>query len=240
MTLDSTELLKVLDPDSPRISEEESKVNSLRYDDALDVPIQLTDADMWDNYCNDELYWMDKKIREWIRGIEWRKVTKATNGQKVYRTTVSMVFAWIYGRSPKPGADGPACRMIHRLLVYYCKTYTGKTTLHGKEVGRVYKFTPHQSRISGKRGRRAFSLRLRLEEAQKVAEETGEPINYDALFRANPTLDKIDGHRRADSQAGADEDGKCSRNQRRYAAIDRVSPKRRNKRGKVSGEQAVH
>ena len=129
-------------------------VDRLRDDDALEVPVELTDLDMWSNYINDDLYVMDKKVREFLKKTRYKRQEK--NG---YRTTASVVFAWIYGRQPEP-RDGAACRLLHELLKYYCTSYTGATTYKGRPVSRVYRFTKFATNA-----KRPYSLRLRLEES---------------------------------------------------------------------------
>lgn len=131
---------------------EKSIIERFRFDDSLNVPIELTDADMWSNYINDDLYEMDKKVREFL--------TKTTHQRRKggYKTTASLVFAWIYGRTPS-AEDGAACRMLHEVLRYYCTSYNGPTTYKGKKVYCVYNF----SRYAFEK-RRPYSLKLRLEE----------------------------------------------------------------------------
>lgn len=130
-------------------------VERFRRDDMLEVPIELTDLDLWANYTNDDLYIMDKKIREFFRKTRYRREKKGG-----YRTTASVVFAWIYGRAPE-ASDGAACRMLHELLKYYCTSYKGPTTYKGKKVNRVYEFSRYATKY-----RRPYSLRLRLEEVK--------------------------------------------------------------------------
>ena len=120
----------------------------------VDVPIELTDLDMWANYVDDGLYEMDKRVREFLKRTRYKRESKGG-----YRTTAQVVFAWIFGRQPEP-ADGAACRLIHTLLKYYCTSYTGATTFHGKPVSRVYRF----SKFSGN-SKRPYSLKLRMEES---------------------------------------------------------------------------
>jgi len=132
-------------------------VDRLRFDEAIGVPIELTDASLWANYINDDLYEMDRKVREFMKG------TASKRKRGGYKTTASLVFAWIYGRQPEAG-DGAACRMLHELLKYYCTSFTGATTFQGKKVTRVYNF----SRYSFD-NRRPYSLRLRLEEAEDAS-----------------------------------------------------------------------
>lgn len=154
-------------------------VDRLRFDEELSVPIEMTDLDVWANYLNDDLYAMDKKLREFFSKTRWKREQK--NG---YRTTASIVFAWMFGHKPEP-RDGAKCRMLHQLLKYYCTSYTGETTFGGKTVPRVYVF----SKYSTKR-KRPYSLRLRLEEAKG-----GNP------FKQGPgaNRDKRSRGRRADS-----------------------------------------
>lgn len=132
---------------------DESIIDRLRFDDALNIPIELTDAEMWTNYINEDLYELDKKVREFLGKTTYQRRKGG------YKTTASLVFAWIYGRQPK-AEDGAACRMLHELLKYYCTEYTGQTTFNGKKVTRVYVF----SRYSFEH-RRPYSLKLRLEES---------------------------------------------------------------------------
>lgn len=165
--LDTSELLSALDPNH---EEQESIVNRFRVDESLDIPIQLTDVEVWANYTNDDLYEMDKKVREFIKAIRYSKEKKGG-----YKTTASFVFLWIYGRPAEP-KDGPVFRIIHKLLEYYCTGYTGKTTFQGRRVNRVYKFSKYAART-----KRPYSLRLRLEEA-------GE--NNGAIWRGNPGAGK--------------------------------------------------
>lgn len=133
---------------------DESIVDRLRFDDSLNVPIELTDADLWTNYINEDLYEMDKKVREFLKKTTWKR--RKNNG---YKTTASLVFAWIFGRQPEPG-DGAACRMLHEILKYYCTSYNGPTTYMGKKVTRVYNFSKYAFE-----NRRPYSLKLRLEES---------------------------------------------------------------------------
>lgn len=133
---------------------DENIVDRLRFDDALNVPIELTNAEMWANYINEDLYEMDKKVREYLKKTTWQRRKGG------FKTTASLVFAWIYGRQPK-AEDSAACRMLHELLKYYCTEYTaGATTFMGKKVSRVYKFSKYSFDK-----RRPYSLKLRLEEA---------------------------------------------------------------------------
>lgn len=165
--LDSSKLMEALGYSSEE--PDQTIIDEFRYDDAMDIPIQLTDLDIWANYVNDDLYFMDKKVREFFKKTRWKRQVKGG-----YRTTASHVFAWIYGRTPEAG-DGAACRIIHTLLKYYCISYTGATTYNGKHVNRVYRFGPYTTN-----GKRPYSLRLRLEEAK--------PGN--AVWRSNPGAGK--------------------------------------------------
>lgn len=166
--------------DQRRDPDEKDVVSRLREDDALEVPIELTDLELWSNYMNDDLYEMDVKVREFLKRTRYQRQAKGG-----YRTTASMVFAWIYGRQPEP-ADGSVCRLLHELLKYYCTSYTGKTTFHGKPVNRVYRF----SRFSGN-SKRPYSLKLRMEEANGSGN----------VFKSGPDskVDKRSHGRRADS-----------------------------------------
>ena len=191
MLLDTSELTNAVSSqrqrDDPYVDD---IVERLRHDDALEVPLELTDLDVWSNYMNDDLYTMDVKVREFLKRTRYKRQSK--NG---YRTTASAVFAWIYGRQPEPG-DGAACRILHELLRYYCTSYTGKTTYHGKPVNRVYRFTKFATN-----SKRPYSLKLRIEETR------GE--NH-AIFRDGPDskIDKRSRRRRADRKDGECETGR--------------------------------
>jgi len=158
-------------------------VDRLRDDDALEVPIELTDLELWSNYMNDDLYEMDVKVREFLKRTRYQRQAKGG-----YRTTASVVFAWIYGRQPE-ARDGAACRLLHKLLKYYCTSYTGATTFHGKPVTRVYRF----SKFSGN-AKRPYSLKLRMEEANGSGN----------VFKSGPNagVDKRTHGRRADREDG--------------------------------------
>lgn len=158
-------------------------VERLRDDDALEIPIELTDLDVWVNYMNDDLYYMDMKVREFLKKTRYKRQSKGG-----YRTTASVVFAWIYGRRPEP-RDGSVCRLLHELLKYYCTSYTGKTTFHGKPVDRVYRFSKYATN-----SKRPYSLRLRMEESNGEGD----------VFKSGPDskVDKRSHGRRADRKDG--------------------------------------
>lgn len=148
--LDTSDLLAAVG--GGKEPDRENVVDRFRRDDMLDIPIELTDADLWANYTNDDLYVMDRKVREFLKKTRYKRQKK--NG---YRTTASLVFAWIYGRKPEP-SDSSVCRMLHEVLKYYCTSYTGPTTYQGKKVQRVYEFSKYSTDK-----KRPYSLRLRLE-----------------------------------------------------------------------------
>ena len=183
--LDTSELTRAISTERQRREPDEGIIERFRTDSSLEVPIELTDLDLWGNYMNDDIYEMDVKVREFLKRTRYKRQSK--NG---YRTTASAVFAWIYGRQPE-AADGAACRLLHALLRYYCTSYTGATTFHGKPVTRVYRFSKFSAN-----GKRPYSLRLRLEEARG---DVGESI-----FRDGPDskVDKRTHGRRADREDG--------------------------------------
>ena len=163
-------------------------VDRFRRDDALEIPVGLTDLELWANYVNDDLYAMDVKIREFLKKTRYQREKKGG-----YRTTASVVFAWMYGRKPEPG-DGAACRMVNELLRYYCTSYTGATTFMGKKVPRVYEFSKYATTK-----KRPYSLRLRLE----LMEDGKDPFRSGTGHRA----DKRRHGRREHSADGAEADG---------------------------------
>lgn len=186
--LDLSALTEAVANDNQRDDPDQSVIDRLRNDDAIDVPIELTDLDLWSNYVNEDLYEMDVKVREFLKRTRYQRQVKGG-----YRTTASMVFAWIYGRQPEPG-DGSVCRLLNRLLEYYCTSYTGRTTFNGKPVARVYRF----SRFSGNT-KRPYSLKLRMEEANGNAN----------VFKSGPNsgINKRTYGRRANRPDGEREDG---------------------------------
>lgn len=141
----------------------EDVITRLRFDDALSIPIELTDEDMWSNYVNDDLYAMDKALREYFR-----KMRYVQERNKGFRTSVPLVFAFIFGRKAGP-KDSAACRMLHMLMRYYCTSYTGKSSIGNQEFNAVYKFNRYTTK-----NKRPYSLRLRLEEANERGE--GKPF----------------------------------------------------------------
>lgn len=156
-------------------------INRLRFDDALDIPIQLTDIELWKNFVNNDLYEMDKKLRSFFKKTRMKR--ERDGG---YKTTAAAMFLWIYGRKAT-STDSHACRLLHMLLRYYCTEYTGQNTFNGKRVPHVYKFSRYATK-----NKRPYSLRLRLEEAENEAN----------VWRANPTRDKRTNRRRQDQPNG--------------------------------------
>lgn len=131
-------------------------INELRMHEGLDVPWELTDAELWANYTNDTLYELDKKLREFLQKTRWKRERK-----KGLKTAVPLVFFWMFGRPSEP-KDSQTCSLLHRLMRYYCTRYTGKSSIDGKTYPHVYYFSTYAGRF-----KRPYSLRLRLEEAEK-------------------------------------------------------------------------
>lgn len=153
-------------------------VERLRFDDRLEIPHQLTDADIWDNYTNKDLYAIDKEVRAWLKKTRHRR----RSSEKGIKTTAALTFAYIFGRQPTP-QDAYACKMIHRVLMYYCTSYTGKTSINGKKVNRVYKFSQY-SGVS----KRPMSLRLRLEEMDDYKESVWRRGTHDSRDKRDSRL----------------------------------------------------
>jgi hypothetical protein len=141
-------------------------IERLRFDDALEIPHQLTDVDLWLNYCNDDLYYLDKEVRKVINRTRWTRVRKGST-----KTAVPLVFFQIFGRKTEPG-DSRVCMMLHRLLRYYCTSHTGTSKIAGVRFTKVYHFSKYACR-----SKNPMSLRLRLEEANGEARQFSE---YDA------------------------------------------------------------
>ena len=145
---------------------DKSIVERLRFDDALDLPHQLTDVDLWLNYCNDDLYYLDKEVRALIKKSRYTRESKG-----YMKTAVPLVFMQIFGRKTTP-ADSQVCRMLHQLLTYYCTKYTGTSKIGGVRFSRVYHFSKYAMR-----SRRPMSLRLRLEESEDGGEHNFRQYN---------------------------------------------------------------
>lgn len=148
-----------VDPEQP----DGDMIERLRFDDALEIPFELTDADIWANYTNENLYVMDKRLREFFKAQRYRMENKGG-----LRTAVPLVFAHIFGRKAEP-SDSQACRLLHRLMEYYSTSWTGESTIGGKRFPRVYKFSRYATQH-----KRPYSIRLRLEEANERGE--GKPF----------------------------------------------------------------
>jgi hypothetical protein len=153
---------------------DETIVERLRFDDALEIPHQLTDVDLWLNYCNDDLYYLDKAVRELINKSRWTRLTKGT-----MKTAVPLVFMQLFGRKATAN-DSYTCRYLHRLLRYYCTSYTGTSKISGVRFKHVYHFSKYACR-----SKRPMSLRLRLEESN-AAESSFRPYDTGKDKRAEP------------------------------------------------------
>ena len=96
--LDVSDLTEAISSERQRIDAD--IVGALRRDDALEVPIELTDLELWSNYMDDGLYEMDKMVRDFLKRTRYKRAAKGG-----YRTTAQVVFAWIFGRQPEPATD---------------------------------------------------------------------------------------------------------------------------------------
>ena len=132
---------------------DESFIDSLRFDSELEIPMELTDLDVWANYCDDRLYELEKLVRDYFKRTRWKR--EQAKGQK---TAVPLLFLHLFGRQPT-AHDSQVCRYLHRILKYYSRSFTGETKINGKRVGRVYYFAPNCYRF-----KRPLSIRLRIEE----------------------------------------------------------------------------
>lgn len=165
--MDTSELMASVGGISEDVEPDEDIIARFRNEESIEAPIELTDLDIWANYTNENLYVMDKKLREFFKKTRYKRQSKGG-----YRTTASAVFLWIFGRPSEP-KDGYVFRLLHELLKYYCTSYTGATTYKGKAVNRVYRFSKYA--VSSKR---PYSLRLRMEEAKDGKSRT--------VFRQGP------------------------------------------------------
>ena len=147
---------------------DETIIEQLRFDDALEIPHQLTDIDMWKNYTDDRLYELDKEVRAYINKSKYN--VRRSKGHM--KTAVPLVFMYIFGRAAG-SEDSQICVILHRLLRYYCSKVTGSTTLDKQRYTRVYYFSKYAMY-----DKRPYSIRLRLEE------------NANATLRATPRKKK--------------------------------------------------
>lgn len=168
-------------------------VDRLRFDDALDVPWQLTDVDLWNNYCDDRIYELDKRIRAFLKGTRYTRETKGK-----FKTATPLVFLHLFGRRAE-ASDSQVCVDIHKILNYYCTSWAGPTAIKGQRYTKVYYF----SKYSVLR-KRPYSLRLRLEERND--EHAYRPYAYNK--------DKHKPRRLRDQQDGAHADGPGGEDQR--------------------------
>ena len=156
MALDLTELNDLAGVDE---EPDQSIIDRFRFDDALDIPYQLTDLDIWLNYCNVDLYMLDKAVRGIIKSSRYSRESRGK-----MKTAVPLVFMQIFGRKTEP-KDQMVCRKLHKILTYYCTSYTGSSKIAGVRFARVYHFSKYAMR-----SRRPLSLRLRLEESADAGE----------------------------------------------------------------------
>lgn len=164
------DLFEIPDDDEPNI------IERLRFDDSLDIPHQLTDVDLWLNYCNDDLYHLDKAVRKLIARSRWTRLTRGR-----MKTAVPLVFMQIFGRKAGP-QDSKVCRMLHRLMEYYCTSYTGTSKIDRVRFDRVYYFSKYACR-----SKRPMSLRLRLEESDGAASSFREyKLGEDKRSKSRP------------------------------------------------------
>lgn len=201
--LDVSELTNAVSGNLSHEEPDRDIIGRLRFDDALNVPLEMTDFDMWQNYMNDDLYAMDSKLREYFK-----KMRFVQNRNDGIRTAMPLVFAWIYGRPPT-SSDSYACRMLHRLLEYYCTSYTGKSHINGRRFNRVYKFSKYATK-----NKRPYSLRLRLEEANEKG--SGKPFVPYGTGKVKGPGGPVAKPRRRDRQDGEDADGQGRDDQRTH------------------------
>lgn len=128
---------------------DEDFINEIKGDG---VPMLMVEPEAWVNYTDDNLYFMDKKVREFLKKARYKR----EHMKGGFRTTPQLVFAWIFGRKAETG-DNKKWKYLRTLLEYYCTEWIGPTTFQGKKVSRVYKFPKRTLR-------RPYSLRLRMEE----------------------------------------------------------------------------
>ena len=128
-------------------------IDRLRFDSELDMPWQMCDIDIWKNYCDEDLYHLDKAVRGYLLRTRWKRLHK---GQ--LRTAVPLVFQTLFGRKAKP-TDCGATKKMHVLMRYYCTRFTGKNKIGGNVHSTVYIFSKYA--VIQKR---PYSMRLRLEE----------------------------------------------------------------------------
>lgn len=121
----------------------------------FEMPVGLTDAELWENYCDEELYLLEKKLREYFKAQQSRAKNK--NG---YRTSAPLVFMWMFGRQPTQKDRGITTK-LNRLLNFYAAKVTGKTTINGKNVEKTYHISKY-----GTFKRRALSVKLRIEDCE--------------------------------------------------------------------------
>ena len=145
--------------------EEESKVIARLKDADFQFPHAMANATTWERYVNDDLYYLDKAIREIL--LKTRHARIEQGGMK---TNSRLMFITIFGEEPKNNReDNNTLKLINRILSHYAKRKTNVTKVQGKRLRSVFHFTPGQFK-----DRRPgytplpISLKLRMEEQERA------------------------------------------------------------------------
>ena len=159
----------------------------------FEMPAGLTDAELWENYCDEELYLLEKKLREYFKSM-----ASHAEHRGGYRTSCSLVFTWIFGKPPTP-QDGAICRKLNRLLNFYAAKVTGETTINGKVVPKCYHISKY-----GTFKRRPLSVKLRMEVNE---EKNGQSANRSTFVHLKTEEPKPITPRRPRKQTAGGEQG---------------------------------
>ena len=198
---------------------DENLVNELRMDEDFGIPWQMTDFDVWNNYCDQRLYELDKLVREYLQSTSYYRSVKKG---KMMRTAVPLLFVHLFGRPPT-NKESQICVILHTLMKYYCTKYTGSTFLNNKRFSRVYYFSRYACRY-----RKPYSIRLRLE------------LNNEQPFRSyDNRTDKTPEARRRNREALANENGAGSQDSGGASSEGGV-PELREECSTAPSEQDVH
>jgi len=134
----------------------EDEEGAAEFADGSGIPTAMTDYEVWENYCDDYLYEMDKRLRAYFKKQRWRR--ERDGG---FKTSASLVFAYLFGRKPT-NRDTKATRTLNQLLRYYAtRCSKGHARVNNKQYVRVYYFSKYATLK-----KRPYSLRLRIEEAE--------------------------------------------------------------------------
>lgn len=133
----------------------------------------LGTPERWANYCDDDLYMLEKLLRKWFAAC--RESSRWMKTYKNRRYTMGMVVERIFGRKWDSSIDCRYSKKLKLLLQYYSTSVKPSGVIAGKK-------TNHPVYVIGTKriDKRPYSLRLRIEE---LAAEGILPDRYNMVIR---------------------------------------------------------